>query len=153
MRITSYNVELTESGTNTLVKENSKNYPYAESMNNPDVIVQVMNYLFHMNRKAEEYLYMIALNTKCKPIGIFEISHGTIDQSLCNPREIFIRALLCGASQIVVLHNHPSGNCEPSKSDIDAYKRLKESGNMLGVPLVDNIIVGNGYYSFMENNI
>ena len=91
--------------------------------------------------------------TKGKPLGVFEISHGTINQSICNPRDIFIKALLCGAAGIILAHNHPSGDVAPSKNDMEIYKRVKEAGQLLGIGLLDNIIIGNGYYSFTENHI
>lgn len=104
-----------------------------------------------MNKQTEEYLYMLALNTKGKPLGVFEISHGTVDSTFCNPREIFIKALLCGASGIVIVHNHPSGNTMPSKQDIESYDRLKEAGKLIGINVLDSVIVGESYYSFAEN--
>lgn len=108
---------------------------------------------FRLNKQAEEYVYMIALNTKCKPLGVFEISHGAIDQSICNPREIFIKALLCGATGIILEYNHPSGDTTPSKNDMEVYQRIKEAGKIIGVNLLDNLVIGNGYYSFTENGI
>ena len=108
---------------------------------------------FRLNKQSEEYVYMIALNTKCRPLGIFEVSHGAVNSSICNPREIFIKALLCGASGIILAHNHPSGDPTPSKEDERVYKRIKDAGNIIGIELLDNIIVGNGYFSFRENNM
>ena len=87
-----------------------------------------------------------------KHIGLFEISRGTGDTSVANPREMFIRALLCGANKIILIHNHPSGNPEPSHSDITVTKRVKECGCLLGVELLDHIIVGNSYCSLKTKN-
>ena len=67
--------------------------------------------------------------------------------------EIFIKALLCGASGIVIAHNHPSGDTTPSKEDIESYNRLKEAGKLIGINVLDSVIVGDSYYSFMENGI
>lgn len=150
MRITTYRSELDENQHNILVKENSCNYP-VDSLNNPQSVVAMLNSVFRLNKQAEEYVYMIALNTKGKPLGVFEISHGAAQQSICNPREIFIKALLCGATGIILAHNHPSGDTTPSKDDMTVYQRIKEAGNIIGVNLLDNIVVGNGYYSFLEN--
>ena len=115
--------------------------------------MKMLNAVFRFNKQAEEYVYMIALNTKCKPLGVFEISHGTINQSICNPREIFIKALLCGATGIILAHNHPSGDTTPSKDDLKTYQRVKEAGKIIGVELFDNLVIGNGYFSFMESGM
>ena len=152
MRITKYRAELNEDQHNILVKENSCNYP-VDYLRNPQAITEMLNSIFQLNRQAEEYVYMIALNTKDKPLGVFEISHGAVNQSICNPREIFIKALLCGATGIILAHNHPSGDITPSKEDVTVYRRIREASEILGVNLLDNIVIGNGYFSFMENGI
>lgn len=152
MRITTYRSELDENQHNILVKENSCNYP-VDSLRNPQSVTEMLNTVFRLNKQAEEYVYMIALNTKCKPLGIFEISHGAADQSICNPREIFIKALLCGANGIILAHNHPSGDTTPSKNDVEVYQRIKKAGKIIGVNLFDNLVIGNGYFSFTENGI
>lgn len=149
MRIILYKTELDENQHNILVKENSCNYP-VQALNSPKSIVDMPNTVFRLNRQAEEYVYMIALNTKNKPLGVFEISHGTASLSICNPREIYIKSLLCGATGIILVHNHPSGDTTPSKEDMTVYNRIKEAGKLIGVNLLDNIIVGDGYFSFLE---
>ena len=153
MRITEYNVELSDMETNILVKERESFYDCfnGDALTTPTEISNMMKEVFRLDKKAEEYVYMIAFNTKCKPIGIFEISHGTVNACLCNPREIFIRALLVGASSIVMVHNHPSGDCTPSSTDIKCHKRIKSCSDILNVQLLDNVIIGDRYYSFKEN--
>lgn len=152
MRITTYKTELDENQHNILVKESSCNYAM-DFLNNPQSITEMLNAVFRLNKQAEEYVYMIALNTKVKPLGVFEISHGTVDQSICSMRDIFIKALLCGATGIILAHNHPSGDVKPSQKDIDIYNKLKEAGKIMDVYIFDSIIVGNGYYSFTENGL
>lgn len=89
---------------------------------------------------------MIAFNTKMKPLGVFEVSHGTVNGTCCQPRELFIRALLCGATSIVWAHNHPSGECEPSKEDMAMTKRILDAGEIIGVKCLDHIIIGKDTY-------
>lgn len=149
MRITLYRSELDENKHNVLVKENACNYQ-AESLSTPQSVADMLNNVFRLNRQAEEHVYMTALNTKGRLLGVFEISHGAASQSICSPREIFIRALLCGAAGIILAHNHPSGDVTPSKEDMAVYGNIKEAGKMIGVNLLDNIIVGDTYYSFTE---
>lgn len=146
MVITTYALILNDEKRNILLKDNSYEYPI-HSLNNTEKVTDMLNNIFNLNTRAEEYTYMIALNTKNKPLGIFEISHGNVDTSICNPREIFIRALLCGATNIIFAHNHPSGDTTPSKNDIRVYERIKDAGNLIGVKLLDYIIIGEGYHS------
>lgn len=152
MRIVTYRTELDENLHNVLIKEQGCNYS-VDKLDNPEVIVKMLNDIFKLNKQSEEYIYMIALNTQCKILGIFEISHGTVRYSFCEPREIFIKALLCGASSIILAHNHPSQDINPSKEDISVYNRIKEAGKIIGVELLDSIIVGAGYYSFKEKEM
>lgn len=154
MKLTKYTVELEpdKNQINVLVKESSTNYPKLTHLNNPSSVVQVMNYSFHANKKAEEYIWVIAVNTKLKPIGFFELAHGTINSSLVTPREIFVRLSLCGASGFFLVHNHPSGDCSPSRADKQVTKRIKEAAEIMNYDFLDHIIIsGDTFYSFKEN--
>ena len=107
-----------------------------------------------MEQMAEEHCYMIAMNSFCKVLGVFFISKGTVNVSLITPREIYIRALLSGAVQIILCHNHPSGNAMPSEQDIAITKKIKEAGEMININLADHIIIGSdSYLSFKEAKI
>lgn len=152
MRITKYSTELDTDRKNILVKENSKNCPEIDKLDSPKKISDMLNYLYNAKSKAEEYMWLIALDTKCNPLGIFEISHGTVNASLVSPREIFIRLCLCGAVKCILAHNHSSGDTVPSKEDIEVTMRIKEAGELMDINLLDHIIVGEDYYSFRENN-
>jgi DNA repair protein RadC len=90
---------------------------------------------------AEESVYMLCLDTQLKAIAVFEVTHGCLNASLINPREVFQRALMCGAAEIILWHNHPSGNLEPSNEDIKATRRLVEAGKIMGVPLIEHLII------------
>lgn len=154
MRITIYKTELNDDLCTELIKERACNYNNSTgNLNNPDSIVNLMNDVFHMNKLSEEYLYMIALNIKCHPIGFFEVSHGASSYSVCNPREIFNRLLLCGANSFVLLHNHPSGDSTPSKEDITTFEKIKQCSNLMGIRFLDNIIIGKDSYSFREKRL
>lgn len=81
-----------------------------------------------MHIRAEEYTYALCLDTTLQSLqGIFEISHGSIDCSILSPREVLLRALLCGTSRLLILHNHPSGNPKPSKEDIEVTNRMQKA--------------------------
>lgn len=151
MRIVKYNLEMNIDGINTLVREKSANYPAMKYTDSPLKIAMMCNDVFHLNRLSDEHCILLALNAKCKPIGLFELSHGSISASIVQSREIFARLLLCNSSQFVIVHNHPSGDCTPSQADEVVYRRLIEAGELMNLPCIDSIVVGEDEcYSFSE---
>lgn len=103
---------------------------------------------------AEEYVYLLTLNTKGDITGVFEIAHGTVSNCLVSPREIFNRALMIGATTIILVHNHPSGYPEPSHDDILLTERVKKAGELIGIELLDHIIIGDKcFISFRKEEI
>lgn len=104
---------------------------------------------------ASESLLVICLNTKNEIIAYGEIFKGSLNQSIAHPREIFQLALLNNSARILISHNHPSGHPTPSQNDKDFTNRLKESGELIGIELLDHIIVGENqsYFSFREEGI
>ena len=90
-------------------------------------------------------------DAKCRLLDDVTLTVGSATAAFVSPREIFLAALSCGAVQLVLVHNHPSGDATPSAEDDIATKRVAECGNILGIPLVDHIIVGDRtYYSYRE---
>ena len=148
MRIIKYTVELDDNKQSILVKEDAKNCTFLNKLDSPENIVDMLNYIFKAKYKSEEHLWLIALDAKCNPIGVFEVSHGTANSSLSSPREVFVRLCLVGAVNFVLAHNHPSGDTTPSKDDIEVTSQMKRCGNMMNIRLLDHIIIGNNYYSF-----
>lgn len=155
MRITKYTTKINQKTMRTeLVKEKAVNYSACKKLNNPQLIVRAMNHLFDLQNMAEEYLYMLTFNNKCDLTGVFEISHGTVNSSIASPREIFNKALLVGAVNIVLVHNHPSGDMEAFREDLLLTKRVKDSGQLLNVELLDHIIIGlESFNSMKETNL
>lgn len=151
MRIRKYTTCFDDDKKVVLVKESSNNYPSFSRLNNPEIVVDFMNYAYNAKNLTEEHMWLIALDVKCKPSGIFEISHGTVNGTVTSPREIFMRLCLCGASSFMLIHNHPSGECAPSNEDVCITKRIKECGKLMNIELIDHIIIGDGYFSFKEN--
>jgi DNA repair protein RadC len=113
-----------------------------------DVANLVMNEMKYLER---EHFRAIFLNTKNYVIGIDTISIGFLDSSLIHPREIFRNAIRHCAADIILLHNHPSGNPTPSKEDIEVTARLVESGNLLGIQILDHIIIGDGKFVSLKS--
>lgn len=152
MRITIYNVE-NLNGKYTLVKERSQNYPKANALVHPNVVVDMMNDLCNAKRKAEEYVWLFALDTKGHLTGLFEVTHGTVNFSVVTPREVFVRLCLCGAVNCILVHNHPSGDTSPSMDDMKFTRQIKSAGELMYIKLLDHLIIGDDcYYSFKENN-
>jgi len=104
--------------------------------------------------KAKEYFKLILLNHRNKIVGISTISIGTLNASLVHPREVFKDAIKHSAASIVLAHNHPSGDPEPSEDDLTITKRLTEAGKIFGVEVIDHIIIGKDrFFSFKEKGI
>lgn len=91
-----------------------------------------------------ESFWVLMLDARARPIGVECVAQGTLTACLVHPREVFAPALLRRAAQIVVVHNHPSGDPEPSTEDIELTERLVEAGELLGIPLVDHVVVARG---------
>lgn len=153
MKVTRYNLNRDkETGMLILAKESSHIYPAVDRVCAPADVADVMNDVFHLGIMAEEYMYMLCLNAAGRLIGVFEVSHGSMDCALTSPREIFMKALMAGAHHIILAHNHPSGDCTPSSDDRKTTDRVRESGKLLNMELQDHVIIGNGtYFSFKEN--
>ena len=104
--------------------------------------------------KLQEYFYCVYLDTKNHIIKDKLLFIGTINQSLVHPREVFKEAYLLSAASIICIHNHPSGNVNPSNNDIIITKQLREVGLLLGINVLDHIIIGKEkYYSFNDNGV
>lgn len=108
-------------------------------------------YMEDMRHQKQERMKLLLLNTKSRLIGETEISKGTVNASIVSPRELFIEALQKNAVSIILLHNHPSGDPEPSREDVLITKKVQEAGYMIGVELLDHIVIGdNRYVSLKE---
>ncbi|HOZ54346.1 MAG TPA: DNA repair protein RadC [Bacilli bacterium] len=101
----------------------------------------------------QECFYCLYLDNNKRLIESKLLFKGTINKSLVHPREVFKHAYLLSASNIICIHNHPSGNIKPSQEDINITKVLIDIGKLQNINVIDHIIIGNqSYYSFFENN-
>ncbi len=154
MRITQYKSLLSNDRTASLVKERSVNYPLMDTLQSPNAICRMFRELYALDQQTEEYVYLLCMDKKCHLIGLFEISHGSIDHAFCDMRSIFQKVVLCNSSDIILVHNHPSGSAQPSKEDISVSKKLKSACELMDVGLLDFIIyAGDDFCSFKENNM
>lgn len=103
-----------------------------------------------MGDRSTECFRVILLNKKLAIIGMKDISIGTLDRTLVHPREVFSYAIRELASAIIIAHNHPSGDCTPSKEDIFLTKQLCEAGDIVGISVLDHFIVGGANFFSMR---
>jgi DNA repair protein RadC len=100
-----------------------------------------------------ETAVVLCLDTKNKINAVNIVSIGTVRATLTHPREVFKAAILSNATGIIFAHNHPSGDTTPSEEDEAMIKRLIAAGDILGIPLLDSVILGDdNFYSFRESN-
>jgi len=110
--------------------------------------------LIHFADIRQEHFIVISLNGGHEVNAIREITKGLINKTVVHPREVFADPITDRACAVVVAHNHPSGNLEPSDEDVDITKRLRQSGDILGIPVLDHLIFSeSGYFSFMEHGL
>ncbi|ADY14174.1 JAB domain-containing protein [Sphaerochaeta globosa] len=99
-----------------------------------------------------EHFFSITLNGAHQVVDVHAITKGLVNRTLVHPREVFRPVILDNATAIVIAHNHPSGNLEPSMEDKDITMRLRQAGDILGIKVLDHLIFSpNGYHSMLEN--
>ena len=112
----------------------------------------VLPLIRHFADRKQEHFLAVTINGANEVLNVRVVSIGLIDRSPVHPREVFADALTDRASGIIVAHNHPAGSLEPSPSDMDATKQIKEAGEIIGIEVLDHIIFNRkGYYSFLES--
>ena len=120
-----------------------------ESLDEPEKVVRYMEGAFAPDPTVE-WFQVILLNRKNIPLGRTVVTKGTASSSLVHSREVFKPAILAGASAVIVVHNHPSGDPAPSQADIQVTRMLREAAKVLSIDLLDHVIIGDDYYSFNE---
>ena len=109
-------------------------------------------YMQELRNLNYEQVILVLLNGKNKVIKEIKLSKGTVNASLITPREVFIYALKYEAVNIALIHNHPSGNPKPSNSDIMVTKKVKETGKLIGIELIDHIIIGDNIFTSLRES-
>jgi len=112
-----------------------------------DVFILLNEYIY----KKQEHFLLLTLNARNQLISKKVITIGTLESSLFHPREIFAESISDRASKIIVAHNHPSGNLEPSQNDILMTRKIREAGEVLGIDLVDSVIISEEGYKSIIN--
>lgn len=112
------------------------------------LLMEEMRYL------KKEVFKAVLLNTKNHIIKQVNISIGSLNSSIVHPREVFSEAVRAGCSGLLLVHNHPSGDPEPSREDIETTGRLVSAGGILGIKVLDHVVIGDGrYISFKEQGL
>ena len=117
-------------------------------------LAEVARRMLQQKRKTktvEEHVLLLLLDGRNRLIKEVTLGIGSVNQAILQPRETLIHALRHGAVQMVLVHNHPSGDPSPSSEDIEITDRIRNVGEIVGIPLIDHIVIGdNQYISFRE---
>lgn len=110
--------------------------------------------LAHYADRRQEHFLCVSLNGAHEVLGIRQVSSGLVNKTVVHPREVFADPITDRACAIIVAHNHPSGSVEPSKEDVDITRRLRDVGEILGIPLLDHLVFSElSYFSFAEKGL
>ena len=135
-----------------IVKEKTMAYNFKAISNTEDGARIVKAYIGNSDR---EHFVVVCLDTKNNITAIHTVSIGTINETCVHPREVFKIAILANSTSIIIAHNHPSGEPSPSEEDKKVTERIINAGEILGIPLLDHIIIGDEeqYISFKESGL
>jgi len=129
------------------LKEEYKEYETRPIISSPEKVYEILKSMMPPDKEA---FLLLSLNTKNGIIAIRTISIGSLNTNIVHPREVFRAAISDGAAQIIVAHNHPSGDSTPSREDIEITKKLVESGKILDIKLLDHVIICDGRHFSMQ---
>ncbi len=114
---------------------------------------QVFETFRFLQRETREYFIALHLDGKIRILCIDIVSIGSLNQSIVHPRDTLKNSLLSSAAAIILIHNHPTGDPAPSSEDIAITKRLNEAADIIGIKILDHIIIGDTYMSFVERGL
>lgn len=118
----------------------------------PEDVVQLLGR--RLTRQAREHFLVVLLNARHEVDAVETVSVGSLNASIVHPREVFKPAVIGSAASVVLVHNHPSGDPEPSEEDLSITKRLVEAGDLLGIGVLDHVIIASrGVVSFRARQL
>ena len=129
-----------------------------QTITNPQNVHEILSRVLHSDNEVDrmkEHFWIVGLNTRNVIQYIDLVSLGTLCSSLVHPREVYRFAIMKAISSLIISHNHPSGDPEPSEEDLRITRRLTDAGKIIGIELLDHIIIGNdgGFCSFKEKGL
>jgi len=127
-----------------VVKESGNRYEFENKyVETPKKAHQIFIETLELDKRTEEVFAMLTIDIKSKLTGVFEVSIGDLSSSLVKPREVFKRAILQNSAGIILGHNHPSCEPEPSRDDVNLTKNLIEAGEIVDIEIMDHLIIGD----------
>jgi DNA repair protein RadC len=129
----------------------SKHNKYDYQITTPKAVFDLLKN--DLGNKKKEHFRILSLTTRKKLISIDDISVGILDSSLAHPREIFRPAIQNSAASIILVHNHPSGDPNPSNDDIKMTERLIEAGKIMGIEIDDHVIIADRFFASLRSDI
>lgn len=134
-----------------VIREDMPLYLATERFTSP---LQIFEMFKDLVLETKEHFLCLHLDGKNRIVCLDRVSVGSLNQSIVHPREVFKSACIISAAGIILVHNHPTGDPNPSPEDITITRRLKEAGELIGIPILDHIIIGDGQYvSFVERGL
>ena len=134
-----------------VIREDMPAYLTTDRFTSPQQVFEMFRELVH---ETKEHFLCLHLDGKNRIVCLDRVSVGSLNQSIVHVREVMKSVLLSSAAAIMLIHNHPTGDPNPSSEDIAITRRLKEAGELLGIPVLDHIIIGDGQYvSFVERGL
>jgi len=114
---------------------------------------QIYEMFADLRQEAKEHFIALHLDGKNRISCFDRVSVGSLNQSIVVPRELFKTACISSAAALILIHNHPTGDTTPSSEDLNITRRIKEAGELMGIKLLDHIIIGESYMSFVERGL
>lgn len=144
-RISFYHVEV--------VKEESHNYNISRDMSSPKNVAIFLTNVLRINKSPVENFGVLVLDVHNNLIASHILTKGTLNATMAKAREVFQVALLHNGCSVILFHNHPSGDAAPSKNDIEVTDEIEKAGEILEIPVLDHVVIGDTYYSFANNGL
>lgn len=131
-----------------MVKETSLK-AYARTISTPADAAELVRPM--LEAADREHFLVLCLDTKNRVTAVHTVSIGSLNASMCHPREVFKAAILANAASIILAHNHPSGDPTPSREDQATTAKLVQAGKLLGIEVLDHVIIGEGrFFAFKQ---
>ena len=135
-----------------LVRESSHRYGNIASrkISGPEDAVKIINEVLDLEHEAQEVFGVLFLDQRNKITGIMEVSRGSVNASIATPREVYKGAILHNAVSILLFHNHPSSETQASQADLNLNRQMQKASDIMGIPLLDHVIIGNGCFTSLK---
>lgn len=133
-----------------LVKD--QEFEYNQKICSTPQLVEFLRNILKIDKEASEVIYLLSLSSKNQLISFMELARGGLNMCNISQSEIFKNVLLSNCNKFIVVHNHPSGDSTPSKTDVDFTKLIIKSSEILNVEFLDHVVIGdNEYHSIMND--